>query len=62
MMAPLTDVRMVLALVAGALALVGLLLWLGLRVIREDRSGLVVKKFGHPLAPGRIVALAGEAG
>ena len=48
--------------VAAVLALAGLVLWLGLRVIREDESGLVIKKRGEPLAPGRILALAGEAG
>ncbi|HVZ75381.1 MAG TPA: SPFH domain-containing protein [Polyangia bacterium] len=31
-------------------------------IIREDQSGLVVKKYGPPLASGRLVALAGEAG
>lgn len=34
----------------------------GLLVIPEDRSGLVVKRFGRPLAPGRLIALNGEAG
>ncbi|MBI1947571.1 MAG: flotillin family protein [Deltaproteobacteria bacterium] len=48
--------------IVAVLALVGSVLWLGLRVIREDESGLVVKKRGEPLAPGRIIALAGEAG
>jgi uncharacterized membrane protein YqiK len=32
------------------------------RVIREDESGLVIKRFGPPLASGRIIALNGEAG
>ena len=32
------------------------------RVIREDESGLVIKRFGRPLPKGRIIALEGEAG
>ena len=32
------------------------------RVIREDESGLVIKRFGPPLPSGRIIALNGEAG
>jgi len=31
-------------------------------VIRENQSGLVIKRFGRPLSSGRIIALAGEAG
>jgi uncharacterized membrane protein YqiK len=45
----------------GLLALVALVrssLW----VIREDESGLVIKKFGRSLPPGRLIALEGEAG
>ncbi len=34
----------------------------GVRVISENQSGLVVKRFGRDLPPGRIVALNGEAG
>jgi uncharacterized membrane protein YqiK len=33
-----------------------------IRVIREDESGLVIKRFGEPLPSGRIIALNGEAG
>src|SRR5262249_57308475 len=36
--------------------------FVGTRVIREDQSGLVVKRFGPPLPSGRIIALDGEAG
>jgi uncharacterized membrane protein YqiK len=44
-----------------------LLLGLGLAtsgtwVIRENQSGLVIKRFGRPLASGQIIALNGEAG
>jgi hypothetical protein len=31
-------------------------------IIRENESGLVIKKYGPALAPGRLVALDGEAG
>ena len=34
----------------------------GVRVIREDESGLVIKRYGRNLPPGRIIALEGEAG
>jgi len=34
----------------------------GTRMIREDQSGLVIKRFGRSLASGRIIALNGEAG
>src|SRR5262249_54056658 len=52
-------------LVVGLAALVSLAgfvtLW-GMWVIRADESGLVVKRFGPPLASGRIIAVNGEAG
>ncbi|HEY7498605.1 MAG TPA: SPFH domain-containing protein [Vicinamibacterales bacterium] len=34
----------------------------GLRIVHEAESGLVIKRFGPPLAANRIVALNGEAG
>jgi uncharacterized membrane protein YqiK len=34
----------------------------GVRVIAEDQSGLVIKRFGASLPPGRLIALSGEAG
>ena len=46
------------ALVALALVVA---LW-GMWIIRADQSGLVVKRFGPPLASGRIIAVNGEAG
>jgi uncharacterized membrane protein YqiK len=46
---------------AAALAVLALLA-LGVWVIAANESGLVVKRFGPPLASGRIVALNGEAG
>ncbi len=50
--------------VAGAVlcSVAVFLLWSGTWVIREYESGLVVKKFGSPLPPGRLIALDGEAG
>jgi uncharacterized membrane protein YqiK len=49
--------------VTGGVVLVGLwLLYMGAWVIRENESGLVIKKFGKSLPPGRIIALEGEAG
>ena len=51
---------------ALSIAIVAILaLWLvlsSLWVIAEDQSGLVIKRFGAPLASGRIIALDGEAG
>jgi uncharacterized membrane protein YqiK len=49
--------------ISAALALLALWLFLsGMWVIAEDESGLIVKRFGPPLASGRILALDGEAG
>lgn len=50
-------------LAAAWLALLAMLSMLAsIRVIREDESGLVIKRFGRPLPSGRIIALDGEAG
>ena len=53
-----------LELIAGgaALLLLAVVIWLGTRSIREDESGLVIKRFGPALASGRIIARDGEAG
>src|SRR4026209_1334242 len=50
--------------VAGVVVVVSLLavLLLGTRGIAEDESGLMIKRYGPPLASGRIIALNGEAG
>jgi uncharacterized membrane protein YqiK len=48
--------------IATATVLALFVLLLGLWVIAEDHSGLVIKRFGPPLASGRIIALDGEAG
>jgi uncharacterized membrane protein YqiK len=39
-----------------------LAIWISVRVVREDESGLLVKRFGRSLPAGRLVALDGEAG
>jgi uncharacterized membrane protein YqiK len=47
----------------GALVALALVVALGgMWIIRADQSGLVVKRFGPPLASGRIIAVNGEAG
>ena len=43
---------------AGATLFVALF---GTWAIRENQSGLVIKRFGRPLPSGRIIALEGEA-
>jgi uncharacterized membrane protein YqiK len=48
----------ILAVVAVALTV----LFAGTWIISEDESGLVIKKFGAALPPGRLIALEGEAG
>ena len=51
-----------IVLVASGLFLVVLVVALGLWVIAENQSGLVVKRFGPPLPSGRIIAMNSEAG
>jgi uncharacterized membrane protein YqiK len=51
--------------IAVAMAVIGvtlLVLFAGTWIISEDESGLVIKKFGAALPPGRLIALEGEAG
>jgi uncharacterized membrane protein YqiK len=48
-----------------ALSIVGLTLfffYLGSVLIQEREVGIVVKRYGPSLLPGRLIALAGEAG
>ena len=48
----------VLAWVAGgSAAFLLLLLWVGMVTIGERESGLVVRRYGRPLPPGRIIAI-----
>jgi uncharacterized membrane protein YqiK len=54
---PLPTVLAVLAALTSFFVLAG-----GVRVIGESHSGLVVKRFGASLPPGRLIALGGEAG
>ena len=52
-------IQFALIAIAAVVAALGLT---SVRVIREDESGLVIKRFGRPLPSGRIIALNGEAG
>jgi uncharacterized membrane protein YqiK len=54
---PLLTVLGALAVLATFFVLAG-----GVRVIAEDQSGLVIKRFGAALPPGRLIARSGEAG
>ena len=56
------NVMFVFAAVVVVVALGLLVLALGTWVIAEDESGLVIKKFGAAMPPGRLIALEGEAG
>jgi uncharacterized membrane protein YqiK len=50
-------------LLGGTVLLIAIVLGLsGMRIIAENQSGLVIKRFGPPLGSGRIIALDGEAG
>jgi len=52
-----------LTLIGSSIALLAAaLLASSVRIVAADASGLIVKRFGPPLASGRIVALHGEAG
>ena len=51
-----------IAAAVALLAIAWLVLFAGTWIISEDESGLVIKKFGAALPPGRLIALAGEAG
>ena len=61
-----TTTTVLIIIIAAVLGLSGLLLsarsLLGLVIIGESDVGIVVKKFGTRLPPGKIVALKGEAG
>ena len=54
---PVWTVLAVLAALTTFFLLAG-----GLRVIPEDQSGLVIKRYGPALPPGRLIALSGQAG
>lgn len=46
----------------GTAAVLLFSLMFGVVVIDEQESGLVIKRYGRPLPPGRIIAVDGEAG
>lgn len=52
----------VLAVLGLLLSIGAVIVLSGVQVIGENESGLVIKKFGAPLPPGRLIALKGEAG
>jgi uncharacterized membrane protein YqiK len=59
----LSDVVSSWWMVAGIAFMVVLVIgWAGTRVIDEQHSGLVIKRYGPPLPEGRIIATNGEAG
>jgi uncharacterized membrane protein YqiK len=53
---------MVLQIAGAFVVLLLVVLAASTRIIREDESGLVIKRYGRPLPSGRIIALNGEAG
>lgn len=61
MLALISEHPFVVALLV-VLTLAAAFLFAGTWIISENESGLLIKKFGPPLPPGRLVALAGEAG
>lgn len=59
----MTLLQIVIALAAvGCLVGAAVVLMSSVRIIRANESGLVIKRFGPPLASGRIIARNGEAG
>lgn len=58
----LLSLPILLGAAGSLLALTGVALALGLVIIREHESGLVVRRYGRPLLAGRIIATRGEAG
>jgi uncharacterized membrane protein YqiK len=62
MAASSTDYGVLFVVGFVMVAVAAFIVWLGARIIKEDESGLVIKRFGAPLPAGRIVATEGEAG
>src|SRR6476659_10161167 len=58
----LHQVPMIVWAVGGGAVALYFLLRLGVVVIGEEESGLVVRRYGRELPAGRIIAIAGEAG
>src|SRR5262245_14223394 len=57
-----SRMTLLMLMFGSLLALALFLVYSGTWIIREDQSGLVIKRFGRALASGRIIALNGEAG
>jgi len=53
---------MVLQIAGAFVVLLLVVLAASTRIIRENESGLIIKRYGRPLPSGRIIALNGEAG
>lgn len=53
---------MLVSVVAAFFAVVVVAAALGLVIIGENESGLIIKRFGRNLPPGRLIAVDGEAG
>jgi uncharacterized membrane protein YqiK len=62
MLSKLVDVPFLTGAAIGVAVVVVLALWLGLVVIHEYESGLVIRRYGRSLPPGRIIATEQEAG
>ena len=58
----LHDLSNIAWIAGGSAAVILTLLWLGMVVIGEQESGLVVRRYGRELPAGRMIATAGEAG
>jgi uncharacterized membrane protein YqiK len=58
----LGSIQFWFACALGALAVLAVVGFLGGRVIREDESGLLIRRYGRSLPPGRIIARGHEAG
>jgi len=56
-----TSILVMFTAFAGIL-LLAFVTWLSSRFIPEHLSGLVIKRFGRQLPPGRLIAIDGEAG
>jgi uncharacterized membrane protein YqiK len=58
----LAESNTFITLLVLGIAALALLVIASTWIIRENESGLVIKKFGPPLPAGRLIALDGEAG
>jgi uncharacterized membrane protein YqiK len=57
-----SQVPVALLVAGGAVGLLLLVAVFGVAVIGEREAGLVIRRFGRSLPPGRIIAMNGEAG